>query len=238
MSKTPSFKSTPRKTPSFKILRNPTFLLKGVDPVAIWNSYIEGKYANTKVVVDPNLNINPIQLTLPEGSSPADEIYTIKDKNGIPTMALSTNHSLTRNGGRVSEIPIEGECDGCRKVLEDPPIGIPIRVDYDHINNIRHYYVDGAFHSFECAYRKLIEQQGKTIVSSDPLYSDSESLLLSWFESLYPNEKLKPANDFRLLKPRGPLTQEMFEQGMHNYKRTTNIFITPIKIQYLQIKTH
>lgn len=224
-------------TPSFKITRNPTFLLKGVDPVAVWSAYQNGKYTNYKPIPDPSLNINSIQLTLPEGTSPADEIYTIRDKNGTQTLAMSTNHSLTINGGKLNELPVDGYCDWCRKRLTEPPVGKPVRVDYDHVNNILIIYTDGADHSFECAYAGIIRDQDTSIRSSDPIYTNSENILLTWFNLLYPGEKLNPAPDYRLLQPRGPMSQDVFEQNMHCFKRTTNIYITPIKVQYIQLKT-
>lgn len=220
-----------------KVSIEPTVTLRGVDPYMVHKKYSNSEYFACKIHPE-TLKINSLRLYMSIGSNIEDEVYSDTDTNGINRVYLTTDNNMTKSGNNLSELPIIGVCDNgrCGKIITTAPVGLPISMTFDKKTGNLYYQTTGRYHSYECAYADLIRTSGPSLDKLDPLFADTESLLLEQFHMIYPNDKLRPAKDTKLLEPNGPLTKELWETDCHYYQRTSNIYLTPIKIQYPQFK--
>ena len=220
-----------------KIVMNvtPTFLLKGVDPVNIFNKYLTGYYNNIPIPSNKvNFSSNNLSLAPQYGSNGYSETYVYRDKNNTQQIVATTNHSqysLVRSSDG-KELSIDGKCMWCRSDIISPPIGIPIIMEYH--NNEYKFHVDGKCDTFECCYSLLKTFTKLSYIYRDPLYIDSESMLLLMYSIIHPNSpRLKPAPDWRVLKDNGGwMSLSEFRSESHYYQRTPNFILLPLKIEY------
>ena len=139
----------------------PTFLLKGVDPIRIYNEYVQGKYVNMCIPHNKiKLSVSSLALAPQHGTSIDSESYSYKDKTNNNQVVAMTNHiqySIVKaNDGK--ELPVIGKCEWCLRKIKQTPVGIPIAVTkVTRVSNNEKYtnltfHVDGLQCRFECAY--------------------------------------------------------------------------------------
>lgn len=111
------------------------------------------------------------------------------------------------------------------------PIGIPIQKKIVGKEIIFHC-ID-VFGSFNAAYSELLKRRES--LKDKMWYKNSEKYLKEIFSEHYPNEKLIPLPDQRLLKIfNGELTFEEFNKSAKKYKNAVNKYICLPMIQQLQ----
>lgn len=230
-------------------MATPTFLLKGINIVDITNKYLRGECSNRKVGAKHKMLVNNVVLETNIGTNAESEVYEFIDWSNSRQRVVTINHGLY-NEFKTNVINSNPKvCHHCRCIIIGDPIGIPIRME-QHRNwldpsttatatttttkkKLTVYHVQGLFHSFNCAYAIILKEYKLSFKIRDPNYCDAETLLLHMFYSMYPNKKLKPAPDWKLLNINGgPLTQEEFDKGMYNFVRSPNLVLVPLKIEY------
>ena len=221
----------------------PTFLLKGVDPIRIYNEYVQGKYVNMCIPHNKiKLSVSSLALAPQHGTSIDSESYSYKDKTNNNQVVAMTNHiqySIVKaNDGK--ELPVIGKCEWCLRKIKQTPVGIPIAVTkVTRVSNNEKYtnltfHVDGLQCRFECAYSVLKRRNASSYLYRDPLHMDSEQMLLLMYRTMHPHSgKLMEAKDWRLLKENnGTLDDDKYDEGSHHYIRTNNVVLLPAKIEY------
>jgi len=225
-----------------------TFLLKGIDPNKLINDYKAGKFS----IIDENAKKFPLsqnnKLIVPVyGTSDADPIFSIKDKNNnniIITTAGHENYELfMAENGEHSHMG--GRCDFCKRDFETQNIGYPVaHEEYTLLvdDNNPYYKIHYVFWmhdetcSLECSLGGIRKSQCKSSEHKENLTKNSEYIIHKLFKLMYPNSGLlRPAQDPKLLKiNKGSLSREEWENPKYLYKPTDRILMLPIKIEYLQ----
>lgn len=226
---------------------NPTFLLKGINPPELFNSYQNGAFS----AIVPNsgskikITKNTIMVAPEYGDNNDNAIFAFKDKNNIDMVYATSNHVnyevYLADGGKL---PMGGRCDWCKEDFSHQSLGYPIAqqeitalVD-DHHRVYYNFWVEGEFCSFECAAAKLKECNNQPLTYRDINIRDSQSMLNTLFLLTYPNENsFHPAKDYKLLKSRkGSLETETWRNSRHKYFRTDRVLLVPAKVEYLSFQ--
>lgn len=215
-----------------------TFLLKGVDPNKLLNNYKNGKH----LIVSENIKKFPLAqnnklIADVYGSSDAEPIFSIKDRNNNTVVIATAGHEnyelfMANNGEHPN---IGGRCDFCKRDFDTQNIGYPVAHEERTllINNDNPYYkvhyifwMDGETCSLECSLSEIRRNQ----------CLHSEYMLHKLFKIMYPNSGvLRYAQAPKLLKiNKGSLTKEEWENPRHIYKPTDRILLLPVKTEYLQ----
>ena len=247
---------TTREKPQTSI--TPTFLLKGVDPLKVLSDYFLGKHQSQRKMdlTDKTISSTPFNLVPKYGTTADSEIYIYRDRVNNQEKIVTTNHEIysrtrdtTDSVISSNELPKYGKCMWCRREIECSPVGIPISIEWTvdlsqpqtenplETGCIK-FQVDGAYCTFECCYAGLKQYTPPIHLMHDPLYMDSEQLLRLMYQLIYPNKRfVKSAPDWRLLKDNGgPLDLKEFFSDVHQYVKTPNLVVLPIKSQYIVSK--
>lgn len=224
---------------------NPTFLLKGIDPVKLYAEYQAG-YFNRPVPVRSKITIvqNNTILAPVYGTTNHDPIFTVKDRNNCSIIIATTGHSdfevFTRTGG---SLPLGGRCGHCREDFTGIAMGYPIGYSETTVlTNVEgkvpnyqllySFWVEGKFCSFECALGYIQLILSKPADFRDTTIRDSGRLLKILYKRMYPNsEVLRPAQDPNLL---GTLTKQEWQDHRHVYVRTDRVLMIPAKVEYIR----
>jgi len=244
---------------------NPTFLLKGIDYYKVLSDYHKGVFTRnvitkTKIQI-ANYNI----LAEVYSTSTDDRIFSMKDCTNNEIICTTSGYKdveiFTSTGGNLQ---IGGRCEYCRDDYTTETIGYPLYYkdlkvltnQTDLSNNgvkphclsnngddaiYKVYYtfwVEGRFCSFECALSYI-----NNMLSSQPKYRDvnirdADKLLKFMYKCLYPDaHNLTLAQDPRLLLVNGgSLTREEWLNKKNIYKKTNNIIMIPVKVEYVRDK--
>ena len=201
----------------------PSIFIKNINLNNLLNDFLKGDYNfNTVSTKQKYKNIELVDNTY--GTSFEDKKAYISINN--QKMQVATDNVDIYSHFIKNDKPIikGGVCHWCRCNFDDYSLGVPIRI----IKN-GYYLVEGNYCCFECVYAGiLLEKHVK------PLWKDSELLLKIIFKKFYPNEKLEPSREWRLLVSNGgSLTKEQFfDYDKHLFKTSCN-FIYPIKNIYV-----
>jgi len=192
----------------------PTFHLKKIDSVKIYNKLINNEFKNVERKKNISLTTsNNIKLY---GNDSQDSTYTFNDNNNIKHIILTSNNTHRHR------------CDWCFKEMNenDTHIGVPVSYKYENGNHV--FDMEGCCHSFECAYAYMKRFKGYHLSTYDPLYYNSESILRYLFNLCYPNEVLRESCDPRIQKHLGGVLDE----GLHIYNRLPCVVIKTAKTLY------
>src|SRR5680860_610576 len=216
---------------------NPTFLLRGIDPVDILQKYINGEYEKLDIPKEKALKVDTVitaDRTIGENSE--SEIYEYTDVTNNRHRVITTDHAryaIARDGHQLDQIKKPSICRYCRRTFEHEPVGIPVKMEYFRDIKFTIFHIEAIICTFECA-RTLVKWRTQFPPSRrDPLYRDSETLLLNMFDIIYPSEKLGEIGDWWLLEcNNGPIKEKDFFSKTHIYRRTTNLVMLPSKVEY------
>ena len=145
-----SMENEPEKKAVFGV--NPTFLLRGIDPVKVLNDYLEGKFIDKVIDNDKIKAISSSIILAPQhGSTYESETYVYRDKTNTQQLIATTNHAQYSivKASDGTELAIEGLCMWCRCEIKTPPVGIPVEIKWDRAKNLYIFHVDGKYHTFE-----------------------------------------------------------------------------------------
>ncbi len=216
----------------------PTFLLRGIDPSSILQAYLQGKYEDKPIPgskVEAVANVIAADSVVGENSE--SEIYEYIDRTNTQRRIITSNHkkyAIVRDSNQFqSDIPPGGICQWCRRVFNHEPVGIPVRMEYLSKENISIYHVEGVF----CVYEELLMMiKLKThcpMILQESLFKDSETMLRTMFDTVYPGEYLGDCSDWTLLECNGgPISEKDFFSKLHVYRRSPNIILQPLKVEY------
>jgi len=194
----------------------PTFHLKKVDPLEVYQRLIKGDF---KSIVKNVRSAQPIESREINvyGSNSDDASFTFKDHNNLLQVIVSSNHNDRKT------------CDWCKQSIPDDSIiiGVPISYAFQAGNHI--IDMEGCCHSFECAFSYLKRFRGYHVSTFDPIYANSETILRFLFSLCYPGETLKDAMDPRIYKQMGGSVSNIKH---HSYVRLPSVVIQKAKVLY------
>lgn len=202
-----------------------SFLLRGISPSNLINSYYNGEFQSINI---PDIKtkisecfINPDRII---GTNTDSEFYKFSDKIGMSQTIITTNHPKfiwCKHG--CKDIPPTIICmnNKCKKVLSGHCIGIPISMNYNNITKKYIYYIDGSYCSFECCVIELHKFLSCNFNYKDNNYVNSEYILNTLYKQLYPNE---------------PSLNKSY--NTHPYIEKPNITLIPVKRQYVKMPVY
>ncbi len=211
----------------------PTFLLKGIDPMEILKSYINGEYLDQMIPgIKAEVSDNSIIADRAVGNTPESETYEYIDQTNTRRRVITTNHknyAIVRDGG---VIPLGGICMWCRRKFDHESIGVPVKME-KLPNGIIVYHVVYTICSYECNYSMVKLKTQCPMIIRDALLMDSESMLLTMFHSAYPGKRLGESADWTLLECNGgPIPEREYFSEKHTYKKTPNLILLPSKFEF------
>jgi hypothetical protein len=145
------------------------------------------------------------------------------DANSTPFEIVFKNTNVFNDftGGVYA---INKPCEMCGRIYYDKPmIGIPINM-FDHNINGKNTLVinmEGAFHSFECAYVALLTilRHTRKVYELNPVYQQSEHILNTLYSLCYPESE--------------PLSESVKNRAISDYQgytvRLPNVILMPLK---------
>lgn len=213
-----------------RVNQRATFLLRKVDYATIVSKYNQSYYSTmtlptsddkTKKAISSGMTNRPIQpifnpLSLGNVThTSGDNVY--KDLNG----------NVHKDG--------KYRCHWDRCMFTGVPWGIPVsKVSYGKID---HYTLDGCYCTPQCALAAIRENFKMMSNYRNPMYDDSEQLLLYLCYTLDDSKKLIPANDWRIIQENGgSMTIDEYRHHMVPYVRTGNFTTNYVKFEYLRLR--
>lgn len=143
------------------------------------------------------------------------------------------NDVMVNKKGEEYPLDCNYGCDWCRRQFDTPPLGIPLTYRKKD-NGVNAYTCDGYHCSFECVLASIRNEVSKSLRMRYPLYKDSEYILQNMFNKLYPGQKLKPQQDWRLLRDNGGDSTDEEVAKFTPYVKTPNVKLTPMSVVYQQ----
>lgn len=232
---------------------NPTFLLKGLDPIKLLEDYRKGYFNHPITHKNKKITLSTSNITvLPTYSNNSQApVYQIKDRNNSNIIIATSGHEnfqvYTANGG---SLPSGGRCSYCREDITTTSMGYPIAheekiiltPEEDGITRYRiHqiYWVEDRFCSFECTLGYIRNMLSRPVNNRDSTLLDSETLLKQLYLQMYPEGGvLRPAQDPKLLIGNGgSLSREEWSNSKHIFVRTDRVQLLPAKVEYMRQNT-
>ena len=164
-----------------------------------------------------------------------------RDKSNLINKFSEVGIHFFKEDGNPYKKTSSKPCWWCRHPFDSIPIPLPIKREYKKCSSnkkcdkkVHNFYGDGIFFFFLFHYAFISDHNEKVKFKRDSKYNDSECLLLSLFYMLYPNKKLKPANDWRILKNVGSglISISEFRLNQNTFKLSDNIYYYPISTYY------
>lgn len=205
----------------------PTFILKKIDPEQLVEKYNQGEFQSISIHKENVQVKNAIKII---GTGIHDSVYSCRDKNNVVHTIATTNCDRYEHLATDEHV-----CDWCRLKFTHQEIGIPISYKNEH--GVLTFYTEGTYCDFPCALADLFRTRGPSLRYYDVAYGDSETLLRLWYFKIRPDEVLKPAPHFRLLKRNGgSLEEHEYYNRNLTYIKIPGIITLPAKQQYLMIR--
>lgn len=223
------------------------FLLRGINPIEIYNKYKEEYYMDKLM---PTSKINVVKgISTSDNSVGTDvnsEFFQFTDKLGEIRTVATTNHNkwIAHTLNESESLPLNPKyhmrCTYCRRKLDKQTlnghesVGIPISLEMK--DDLIVFNVDDHFCCYECAFTYLIQYSNYNNSYRTPLYMNSEQLLHLLFKLQYPDRELKTRPDWRLYTISGGiLSTSEFHNNSHYYRSMESIVTNPCKRMYLKI---
>lgn len=102
-------------------------------------------------------------------------------------------------------------CDHCRREDPLPNLGMPI--DTLLLDGKETYILEDYFNTWNCMLAAALERSR----TNPDKYNRAIGLIRTLHRKLHPGKVLKPALDYRLLAPRGPLSPEQYYAQSHDF---------------------
>jgi len=157
---------------------------------------------------------------------------SFQDRTGLSQDLLGRFNEVLKNKKGIG-YPEECcyPCDWCRRRFDTAPLGIPLSYRINEQGSYV-YLCDGYLCSFECALAFIRRDNSAYAYGRDPLYQESEVLLMNLFSKLYPDKVLREAQDWRLLRDNGGDLTDEEGAKFTPYVRTANIVVIPATVLY------
>lgn len=208
--------------------------LKGINLADLIRRYKDGELQNITQLRGSNLTCQVIQLRK-YGDNYHDPTFIAKDGNDYNIISYTAGTKFYEFGSFLPAIPAGSMCHNCPEITKKPSIGFILEIQHFEESGTINLICYKNFCSFECHLRKLITEQNKNQLATDYLLKDANKNLCWLFDKLYPGVKLKPSPEPELHEGYGgSMSSEEFHTTTHEYQITNNIFISPIKRQYIQ----
>ena len=213
-------------------LVEPRLFLRGIDGAKLFERYLQGEFSKNQLIKLQNESkVVKINFKPSYGHTPLDSIYEYKDSNNKVKLVITTDHqkfALISNGSSKKL------CQWCRRPIRSTSLGIPIKME--HIDGKYIFYITGTFDTFECAYSRVVDKNKGTHYR-DPVYLNSEPMLKSLFEIIYPERTLLKLPEWDLLEENGgPLKEEKYFSQESRWVELPSIIIKIGKREIMEIK--
>jgi hypothetical protein len=216
-----------------------TFHLRGVDPDKILAKYLAGDYAEMsipgqKVVMAKNITRTNHDV----GNSTESEFYRFEDKSWCTKTILTLDHDQYKScqTAKIGKLD-QYTCSYCRRIRQNErPLCIPVKMDYDRLNDKYIFYGVGRYCTFRCMYTMCKLNSSITRIYRDPMYKDSIQMVQILYRLMNPDgEPLKSLPDWELhVCSGGPLTDDEFFSTSCQYVKLPNVIMLPAKRQYIR----
>lgn len=155
----------------------------------------------------------------------ANYFSTINDKCNIKFKFIKTNDGIEEYPHKTDHC-----CWWDRNPFDTEPLPIPIKRDGKTV------YGEGFVCSFNCLFAFLLAELQKLPSKRDPLYQESYSIAIWLFERCHPGEKIKVAEDWRIVEKTGSgkIPIEHFRSGFFSFSRSSNIKLCSAQVYYQQ----
>lgn len=235
---------------------DPTFLLRGIDVSRVVQDYFAGNYKDIGIpTTKVNTIVRGVVADYSVGADDRSEIYEYIDRSGQRQRVITVNHknydnvnsklvnnsyieTLTKDESSsslrtIGDLPLGDICLWCRRKFSFGPVGIPIQIEYLERENKTIYHTIGSYCTYECCFSTLKLNTRCPFTYRNHRYMDSESILRSMYERVYPGEHLKEQNDWMLAQWNGgPLNEDDFFSKSHVYCRDLSLVLLPAKYEY------
>lgn len=138
------------------------------------------------------------------------EKYQDPNNQVVLVAAVDTNADAVLRG-EVTGIA----CDHCRRVDPPPRMGMPI--DVLLLDGKETYVLEDYFNTWNCMLAAALERSRTNLDK----YNRAIGLIRTLYKRIHPGKVLKPALDYRLLAPRGPLTPEQYYAQSQDFTEFT-----------------
>jgi hypothetical protein len=210
----------------------PTFNLRGVNFLEIYSAYKRGDYHNLVIPETKIKDVNISSLTATVYSNNESQgMYTKTNKDGSIIIRATTDQKAYEVYNKTGSLPESGQCDYCRRVKSNLmicPTSLYIIESEDAKSNTYIAYGPTLQCSFRCAltYAKLYSKV-------DHLFSKSEEIIKFIFGLMYPDKRLDPAPDYKLLIINGgSVSDEEYDNPKYQYIRVSSVIMAPLKLEY------
>ncbi len=199
----------------------PSFILKSIDPDDVITRYNNREFFGLSA---------PIAIGIETNDSYAMKCWLVDYT--LFKVGKFINYYTNKEYKDIEKI----RCYWCRLPIESKKIlGVPIEISFDKDNTV--YKMIDYFDCFQCALSAIIENNKLNKRFRNPLMENSEVILRNLYAKIFPNKKLLPAPDFRLLVNNGgPLNAEEFFEGKDVIIKLSNVICLPAKYEFLMIK--
>jgi hypothetical protein len=210
-----------------QLVIKPTFLLKGIDPIALQERYTTEHLSTLslakKKIVAVTLNNN-------KGKSFRDALFCFRNRDNFLQTIATTGAKFFSFEGEEERY----RCMGCHREFTGRSLGIPVSLRKIDRDNILVYKI-GQTHDFPCTLR-LIRSLLQT--RRNPNLEHAEELLHFLYNKMHPQgPPLRPSPDpLLLISTGGSLSEEEYEDGQYNYVPVPNLILYPAKEQYLRLQ--
>jgi hypothetical protein len=213
--------------------KNPSFLLRGVEPKHVIDELLQGKHKGVAKVPKSEVSSSLV--------SHANEAATSDRSSERLTIALGRHKVyIVTTEQRVLDAYQQGTtprllCKWCRLHIDGSWVGIPV----SHVKKGQEefFYTTGAYCCYSCAYahlRCILSQYRASAHSSK--YINSEQYLKYLFHQQHPGEELYASPDWNLLEDNGgPLSKQDFFAKSSKYVPLASMKIVPTKCAYWNI---
>lgn len=216
---------------------NPKLFLRGIDGRELFERYLKGDFSKISLTKQGiKAEVIKIRFSPIYGKSVLDSIYRFRDSYNQKRIIVTTDHERFALVGSSEASPNTKYCHWCRQEISGNIVGIPIRLE--SIDSKYIFYTTGVFDTLECAYTRLREiNRGSHY--SDPVYMNSEPMLRTLFDLLYPGKKLCALSDWTLLNSNGgPLTSEQYFNDTSTWRELPSVITQVGKRELMEIKTY
>lgn len=223
---------------AIKISEN--LVIRRIDPVAMLQKYLAGEFKNVAITKDSvTLSKAFTNLNQRVGSDQTSEIYRFNDKTNSGQLIVTTNQEQYEYAKDKKGDQPYTECLWCRREIKTKPIRIPIEMEKDKYSGDTIFRGnDDTFDNFGCALAALKHLYSCHYMYKDPLYMDAEQMLHCLYHMMHPDKmgtRIIEARNWKLLKPRGPLTDEEFDNEQYGYVELPNVVVVPTKRQFIKL---
>jgi hypothetical protein len=232
------------KSTATTIVVVPTFNLRGIKFVDLYNAYKRGDYNKLKLPESKvkDANVSSLAATV-YSTSEAEGIYTKTNRDGSTIIRVTTDQKSFEIFNKTGSLPEKGMCDNCRRIKSNLMVcptsiysieGLEETIGNTDSKNAK-YIVYGP--TLQCSFRCALTY-ARLYSKVDHQFSNSEEIIKFIFHLIYPGKTLEPAPDYKLLVSNGgSITDDEYDNPKYQYTKVVSVIMAPLKMEYTRTIT-